>query len=82
MSDQTTLSFQKDVRPLFTDLDVAHMKPAGIDLSSRDSVEAHADAIYGTVTSGSMPPPNASEPRWTEAMCALFKQWQTEGYPP
>jgi hypothetical protein len=81
MSDRPALSFAKDVRPLFTDLDVAHMKPAGIDLSDRASVEAHADAIYHTVTAGTMPPAGTGE-RWTEAMCALFKQWQTEGYAP
>jgi hypothetical protein len=35
--------------PLFTDLDVAHMKPVGIDLSSREDVSAHADAIHRTL---------------------------------
>jgi hypothetical protein len=81
MSDQTAVSFAKDIRPLFTDLDVAHMKRAGMDLSSHDDVTAHADAIYQTVSSGSMPPPSAGEPRWTEDMCALFKRWQTQGCP-
>ena len=82
MSDQPALSFEKDIRPLFTDLDVLHMKPAGIDLSNRDNVAAHAEAIYGTVTAGSMPPQSSGEPRWTEARCARFKQWQTQGCPP
>ncbi len=80
MSD--AVGFAKDIRPLFTDMDVAHMKPAGIDLSSRDDVTAHADAIYATVSSGSMPPSSSGEPRWTDAMCALFKRWQTQGCPP
>jgi hypothetical protein len=39
----------KDMPPLFTDLDVAHMKPVGIDLSSREDVSAHADAIHRTL---------------------------------
>jgi hypothetical protein len=81
MPDQPTLSFAKDIRPLFTDLDVLHMKPAGIDLSSRDDVEKHADAIYETVTSGSMPPKSSGEARWTDATCALFQEWQTQGFP-
>ena len=67
---------------MFTDMDVAHMKNAGMDLSDRGDVEKQADAIYGTVSSGSMPPPSAGEARWTPEMCALFKQWQTEGCPP
>ena len=67
---------------MFTDLDVEHMKPAGIDLSSRDDVEAHAGAILRTVRTGSMPPPNAGEPRWTDAMCSVFECWQMQGFPP
>jgi len=81
MTDRT-LSFAKDIRPLFTDLDVAHMKPAGIDLSSRDDVAARAGAIYETVSSGSMPPKSSGEPAWTPEMCATFQQWQAQGCPP
>jgi hypothetical protein len=63
-----TLSFATDIRPMFTDLDIAHMKHAGMDLSDRDSVAAHADAIYGAVAAGTMPPPGDGEDRWTPAM--------------
>lgn len=72
-----SLSFAKDIRPLFTDTDVAHMK-AMMDLSDRDSVFQHADAIYETVASGSMPPPASGE-RWTPEMCATFKAWKDQG---
>jgi hypothetical protein len=82
MSDQPALSFAKDIRPMFTDMDVAHMKPAGIDLSSRDDVEANADGIYATVSDGSMPPPGSGEERWTPEQCERFQQWQTQGCPP
>jgi len=82
MSDEHPLSFARDIRPLFTDMDVAHMKPAGIDLSSAESVKAHADAIYATVTSGSMPPPSSGETRWSAQMCETFKQWQLQNCPP
>lgn len=74
------LSFAKDIRPMFTDLDVAHMKP-GLDLSDRDSVMKSADAIYKTVSEGTMPPPKTGE-RWTPDMCAKFKEWQKQGCPP
>jgi len=81
MADQA-LSFAKDIRPLFTDLDVAHMKPAGMDLSHYDDVKKHATAIYAAVSAGTMPPPGWDEERWTNEMCAIFKQWQDQGCPP
>ncbi|HTV92390.1 MAG TPA: hypothetical protein VMG98_06710 [Verrucomicrobiae bacterium] len=82
MSDQVSPSFAKDIRPMFTDMDVAHMKPAGIDLSDVASVKAHADAIYRTVSAGAMPPPSSGETRWSAQMCETFKQWQLAGCPP
>ena len=63
---------------MFTDVDVDHMKRKGIDLSNYDAVKSHADAIYRTVSDGSMPPPGTGE-RWTTEMCDRFKQWQDEG---
>lgn len=76
-----TLSFDKDIRPMFTDMDVEHMNQFGIDLSSRDDVETAADSIYTTVTEGTMPPRNSGEPRWTPEMCERFKQWRDQGCP-
>jgi hypothetical protein len=81
MPAPTTLSFAQDIRPMFTDMDVAHMKKA-MDLSNRDSVFQHADAIYKTVANGSMPPTSSGEARWTPDMCAKFKQWQEQGGQP
>jgi hypothetical protein len=78
----TTLSFANDIRPLFTDLDVAHMKAAGLDLSDREQVAEKADAILETVSSGTMPPPGSGESQWTNAMCETFKQWRNAGCPP
>jgi hypothetical protein len=75
-------SFARDIRPLFTDMDVDHMKPAGIDLSNRDDVQRSADAILETVSAGTMPPRSSGEPRWTSAMCETFKQWCDAGFPP
>ena len=77
-----TLSFTRDIRPMFTDTDVDHMQPFGIDLSDKDDVEAHADAIYIAVSDGSMPPEGSGETRWSDEMCARFKQWQTRGCQP
>jgi hypothetical protein len=75
------LSFERDIRPMFTQVDVDHMH-AMIDLSNRDSVFENANAIYGTVSSGSMPPPSSGETAWTPEMCDKFKQWKEQGGPP
>ena len=72
------LSFERDIRPMFTQMDVDHMS-AMIDLSDRDSVFGSADAIYSTVASGTMPPPSSGEPRWTAQMCEKFRQWTEQG---
>lgn len=77
---KTTLSFAKDVRPMFTQMDVDHMQ-AFMDLSNRDSVFENADAIYDTVSSGTMPPPSSGGARWTPEMCQTFKQWKEQGGP-
>ena len=80
MADSSSPSFAKDIRPLFTDTDVAHMAFA-MDLSDRHSVAEHARAIYDAVSNGSMPPPGTGEP-WTPEMCATFKRWMDEGAAP
>jgi hypothetical protein len=82
MTDTSAVSFEADIRPMFTEMDVAHMKAYGIDLSDRSSVQASAVAIYDTVSGGSMPPPSSGEERWTDDMCERFKHWQEQGCPP
>jgi hypothetical protein len=39
-----------DIRFLFTDTDIDHMKPRGLDLTSYDAVENYAGNIYGQVS--------------------------------
>jgi hypothetical protein len=74
-----TLSFAKDIRPLFRDSpDVDTMKDYGMDLSSFEGVKLHAQNIYDRVLDGSMP---CDEP-WPPERIALFKQWMEEGMAP
>jgi hypothetical protein len=82
MSTNPKLSFERDIRPMFTEMDVEHMVDYGIDLSSRDEVAKHAIAIYATVKEKTMPPKDSGEPEWTDEMCARFKEWQNQGCPP
>lgn len=76
------LSFERDIRPMFTQLDVDHMKPLGLDLSAYADVKASSDAIYSVVSYGSMPPPKSGEARWSTEMCDRFKRWIDQGCPP
>ena len=73
------LSFAKDIRPLFTDVDVEHMKDvdADFDLSDYDSVKDRATDILNSLTDGSMPP---GQP-WPDSDITTFKQWITDGFP-
>jgi hypothetical protein len=41
-------SFQRDIRPLFTDLDI-HAINKAFDLAGYDDVKAHAAAIYDRI---------------------------------
>jgi hypothetical protein len=74
------LSFATDIQPLFREIDVAHMKAAGFDLSKYDDVKARAQTIYQTVANGSMPPPPG--PTWSTETCATFAAWIDQGCPP
>lgn len=65
---------------MFTVMDVDHMIKA-MNLADRDSVFQHAQAIYASVSSGVMPPPSSGEARWTDEMCARFKDWWDQGGP-
>jgi hypothetical protein len=81
MADEITTSFARDIRPMFTDIDVEHMKRLNIDLSSYDDVQSFAHSIYRTVSNGTMPPPGTGK-QWTPEMCERFKQWQRDNCPP
>ena len=73
------LSFARDIRPLFTQTDIDHMLHVSpsLDLSSYDSVKAHAASIYQRVAAGEMPP---GKP-WPQEQVDTFKQWMDQQYP-
>ena len=76
------MSYAKDIRPMFTDVDVAHMKREGVDLSSYEDVKTNANDIYAQVSSGRMPPRSSGESPWSQVWCNKFKSWQNQGCPP
>ena len=76
------VSFAQDVRPLFTDMDIAHMKNFGVALDDfgymRDP--AHAQKVLDAVSAGAMPPSSSGEPSWSPDNVQLFRDWVAGGY--
>jgi len=71
-----TLSFERDIRPLFRTKDRDSMLRA-FDLFDYASVAAHADAIVGALRSGRMPCDGA----WPAAQVDKLQQWIDMGKP-
>ncbi len=76
------VSFARDIRPLFTDMDVAHMRNVGVLLDDLDYMRdpAHAQNVLNSVSTGAMPPSGSGEPSWTPESVQLFQDWMTGGY--
>jgi len=77
------VSFAKEIRPLFTDLDIEHMS-FFCDLSSYDDVKANAAAILGRLdgSAGTQMPPVFAGGPWSPERIVLFRQWIKDGAQP
>jgi hypothetical protein len=79
------VSFSRDVKPLFREIDINHMKPHGVHLddyqymSDATNNYANARVVQDTLVGQTMPP---RCPFWTEAQLSLFDKWRTDGYQP
>jgi hypothetical protein len=82
---QVTVSFAKDIKPLFRPIDIQHMNSFGVLLddyaymSDATGNHAHAQGVYDTLASQSMPP---GGPFWTAAQLTLFTDWMKGGCQP
>lgn len=79
------VSFAAQILPLFTPIDIAHMKPAGVLLAdySYMSQPTHAQAVLDRLNGSTgpvMPPPPAKP--WSAANIQLFQAWMAGGYQP
>jgi hypothetical protein len=79
-----TVSFKTDILPLFTSMDIEHMRRVGLSLDDYSSMSrpAIASTVYETVSSGRMPPSGSGEERWSQDKVELFKAWIDGGYQP
>jgi hypothetical protein len=80
------VSFARDVRPLFRDVDISHMKAHGVNLDDYTfmSDADNANKVLGALSprDGDPPPMPPGGPYWTADQLALFTQWQKDGYLP
>ena len=77
-----SVSFEADIKLLFTQMDRDHML-GSFDLWGYDDVKAHAVEILKSVSPPNpfMPPADSGEPPWIDAQVARFKEWIDAGYP-
>jgi hypothetical protein len=72
-SDQS-VSFERDVKPLFRERDRRSME-SFFDLWSYDDVRDNADAILDRLSDGSMP----CDGEWPQEQVDLFQRWIDAG---
>lgn len=74
--EQSTPTFERDIRPLFREKDIQSMSRS-FELDSYEDVRTHADGIYSHLADGSMPCDGA----WSPENVGLFRQWIDAGFP-
>ena len=81
-----TVSFARDIRPLFRAIDISHMKSYGIELDDYTFMSKPdiANKVLRTLSPHDGHPPSMPPggPHWTTDQLALFAQWQKDGYQP
>jgi hypothetical protein len=79
------VSFEKDIKPLFRQIDIDHMNKHKILLDNytymSDASNDHGNpqAVEETLINQSMPP---GGPYWNAQQLDFFKQWKSDGYRP
>jgi hypothetical protein len=84
MADQKAVSFADEIRPMFRQIDVDHMRGLGVALddysymSQRGNAERVRDFLDGT-EEPQMPPDG---PFWTQEQLDLYSRWLEGGCQP
>ena len=78
------VSFSRNIRPLFTAMDIEHMRRAAVALDdfAYMSDPNHAESVYQKLSSREMPPPGSGESPWSDADIQLFRGWMDGGFQP
>ena len=75
-TQESTPSFERDIKPLFRMRDRLTMRWA-FDLGNYQHVSKHAQKILERLSSGTMP----CDGKWPEERIALFRRWVEAGMP-
>ena len=79
------VSYETDIRPLFTRRDIQAMSEA-FNLVSYDDVRKHSAAIFDRICGigGAVmpPPPPRGEGPWPQSRIDLFGKWMADGFQP
>ena len=79
------VSFEKDIRPLFRQIDIDHMNKHKILLDNYEYMSdpsndhRNAQAVEDTLKNQSMPP---GGPYWSNEQLNLYRQWKSDGFLP
>ena len=79
------VSFAKDIRPMFREIDIKHMNKYQILLddhaymSDPSNNHGNAQSVEDSLANQSMPP---GGPFWTDQQLTLYRQWRSDGYQP
>lgn len=80
------ISFAVNIKPLFRDIDISHMKRYGVQLDNYTymSNPNNADSVRANLSPHDGEPPSMPPggPYWKPAQLQLFVQWQKDGYQP
>jgi hypothetical protein len=76
-TDTTEVSYERDVKPLFREIDRESMLES-FDLWAYDDVVENAAAILTVLEAGSMP----CDGGWPDDHVGLFSRWVDAGTPP
>jgi len=76
-------SFERDIRPLFREIDLDHMGPMGVALDDYEymSDAANAQSVYEYLTGEQEPRMPIGGPYWTQEQLDLYSRWLEVGRP-
>jgi hypothetical protein len=83
-----SVSFAKDILPLFRAIDIQHMKPFGVFLddfaymSDPNSNHENATSVGDYLSGLKNPRMPIGGPFWTAQQLALYAKWMTDGFQP
>ena len=79
MSEQ--MSFARDIRPLFRNVDVEHMKRMGVLLDDYAYMSqlANAQKVFKSLTEQFAPRMPVGGPYWSQEQLDLFSKWMEGG---